>query len=299
MNDLRTVRWSSESRDKRTRERPFSGSVVAGQRAATIFAEPTQESDQRLAVVEETFGVMNPSRIVSLIAASTWALTCQVVASELVANGSFEALRIHPDQSMSLDPWILPPGGNWGGVFEYIGNDPFPPFDGRNHLTFRGRLSQDLHTAPGQAYTLSLWISDQGVDGIHRSPSPFSVWWGSTLVATQYVNWSPWARLEYTVTADSVVTRLGFEVGGGFWGSLAIDAVSVAPVPEPGALGLFAVATIGLCFRGLFAKQPRRCSEREAAVQLSAGIERHRRLAPVAERSATRRHSTRHAEAYP
>lgn len=105
-------------------------------------------------------------------------------------------------------------------------------------------LSQTLTTTPGQEYEITFWLADTyanpvavyfGADAFYGS-APRTV---SQVRATT-------RRSPYTLLATSTSTVLSFSgyYSDGF-GTL-LDDVSVSPVPEPGTLGIAAVALLGV-----------------------------------------------------
>src|SRR5262249_15758973 len=112
-----------------------------------------------------------------------------------------------------------------------------------------GFLSQYLSTTPGQTYTLSYWLQNEG-----GSPNDFSVSWnGAALPGSVLTDSDP--GFEYTLftlpnllaTSASTQLKFTFEHTPAFWhlDDISVEPVSAQSAPEPGNLELFAAMLAG------------------------------------------------------
>jgi hypothetical protein len=90
-----------------------------------------------------------------------------------------------------------------------------------------GFLSQNIPTAPGQSYSVSLWLRES--DGL--TPNGFILYWGGTILC-QLTNLpiSDWTNLQFTVPAANPITHLQIEFQDDM-GVLNLDDVSVTAAP--------------------------------------------------------------------
>ena len=106
-------------------------------------------------------------------------------------------------------------------------------------------LYQILDTIPGQTYSISFWLKNDG--GI-TPDNDFTAYWGNTsntLFSGQDLGDSPFTEYTYLQVASSATTQFGFSYFN-FPSYFGLDDVSVAPVPIPGALILFGSGLMGL-----------------------------------------------------
>jgi len=92
-----------------------------------------------------------------------------------------------------------------------------------------GYLSQDVPTAAGVCYLLSLWM--ENADG--ETPNEFTVWWnGNTLFDQDNIPKTGWTNLQYIVTAtgNSTILQIGARDDTTY---LELDNVSLIPILPP------------------------------------------------------------------
>ncbi|HYW41912.1 MAG TPA: hypothetical protein VE959_03580 [Bryobacteraceae bacterium] len=161
-----------------------------------------------------------------------------VCLAEIITNGGFE--------TGDFTGWTL--SGNTSDTFV----DGTLPHSGLNAANLGpsptdGMLAQLLPTIPGQIYTLSYWLQNEG-----GSPNDFSVSWdGGTLPGSVLTDSDP--GFEYTLfTFQNLVATPGrtpleftFEQTPAFW-HLDDVSVSVQSAPEPASLTICAAMLAGL-----------------------------------------------------
>lgn len=146
---------------------------------------------------------MSPFSSRALLGGLTLALVClttSVRAQDAVVDGGFEA---SPPPSNPMDPlgpgpfsaaWTVvdpsgtqPPGSE--GSNSNVGHDPLFAHSGNEHANLGatpnvGTLTQTLTTTPGQTYTLSFWLANDGAAG-GGEVNQFDALWNGTPVLTQ------------------------------------------------------------------------------------------------------------------
>ncbi|MGA8758667.1 MAG: hypothetical protein WB611_20570 [Stellaceae bacterium] len=168
---------------------------------------------------------------ISALAAAVLLASVTPTLANLVTDPGFESCPTDPP----------PPG--WSGtagcnIFSHTGSWA-AGFEGTN------TLAQSIPTTAGTMYDFSFWVS--GVD--LATPTQFTASFGSDQVL-DLVNVTPTTYMfeDFTVTATAASTTLDFTAAssaGWLLDDVSVTAVPAA-VPEPPALGLFAVATLGL-----------------------------------------------------
>lgn len=158
----------------------------------------------------------------------------QIQAAPLVKNGGFE--------TGNFSQWTLVDGG---AGFDFVDNGSFfpaaKPHSGTYDALFGqpgtpGSLSQNISTAAGAAYLLSLWLNNP--DG--STPNEFFVTWnGNKLFDQTNVPASGWTNLQFLVKATNSLSMLqfGFRDDSSY---LALDDISITLVPAP----LFQATTV-------------------------------------------------------
>jgi len=107
-------------------------------------------------------------------------------------------------------------------------------------------ISQTISTVQGQTYEFSWWLAGVKADDYSITPNEMKVSWNGTAVSdTVDTTTQTWNQFSFLETATSTSTTISF--AGAANGFLALDDVSVQPVPEPGVLtGLLGLAGMGL-----------------------------------------------------
>jgi hypothetical protein len=160
------------------------------------------------------------------------AIQVGVGSAELVVNGGFE--------TGDFSGWIQWGDNSSSGVYSspvYSGNYA-AYFGPKNSM---GGISQTFSTVADQAYTVSYYLANNNF-----TPNAFSlVIGGITISSMVNADGFDWTKYQFNFTAKSNATEMTF----GFYQPYAyyfLDGVSVAPVPLPSALFLFAPGLLGL-----------------------------------------------------
>jgi PEP-CTERM motif len=169
---------------------------------------------------------------------------CGAIAGNLVANCGFE--------TGDFTDWTIT-GDSFFVTVEPSGNNGYPAHSG-NFFALLGPvgtdsfLSQSLATVAGHSYTLQWFVSSDGgipndFDGEINGMTVFSM---TNLPATR-PNYTMFTET-FTATSASTMLAFSFRDDPGF---LALDDISVTPVPEPGSIVLLssAIAMLGLAVR--------------------------------------------------
>jgi choice-of-anchor C domain-containing protein len=187
-----------------------------------------------------------------------------------IQNGSFEVgtfdpiiaghfVDINPGDLVTLPGWRVDTGkANWHQAVDF---NVTPAQDGRKMIDLNdtaggkvAKLSQDFVTTTSGLYVLTFYMSGPGKS--FPNPRVVQVDVGdqvALLLSTPASDFSntQWEKKEVTFKALTGLTTLSFSStnNSGFWGPF-IDNVSVAPVPIPAALPLFATGVAALVFVG-------------------------------------------------
>jgi choice-of-anchor C domain-containing protein len=197
-------------------------------------------------------------KILGLLAGAVLLLGAQSASAASILNGSFESGSVAPGDfttlgtgSTAIDNWTVS-----SGTVDYIGTH-WPAADGNRSVDLSGNVPGAISQTVGglvigQQYTLSFSLAsnpDGGTDpqvmsvtfggitsGFAAPKSPFS-WVVQTFVFT------------YTGAAGTDVLTFAANAANTFYGP-ALDNVSIAATPIPGAILLFGSALGGLGFLG-------------------------------------------------
>lgn len=203
-------------------------------------------------------------RLAALAATLSFAAAAAHAAPvNLVVNGGFEATAVGNGSWVNvanIPGWVVQAGPGTG--FEVRNNVVGAAHGGNNYIeldtngnTTIAQLIDGL--LPGAGYTLDFWYSPRV--GQPASTNGIAVYWNGTLLDSFTANGSNvnvWTERTYQVTAAAGTNRIGFAATGtsdSLGGNL--DDVSltanastnaVKQLPEPGSLGLLAVALAGV-----------------------------------------------------
>lgn len=198
--------------------------------------------------------LMNGLMSVATLAAMAFGLGCPSAHAELIElmikNGSFE------NSPNGLSDW------NNNGALTHVNYSTFgSPADGscyvvlaKSGATTGGAISESLATVVGQKYNLKFSyaaltetnaLSKSLTCNITGSPVHTCT---VTATAADVGKLTPWVEetISFTATATATTVRFdGMKARVGWYG-VAIDKISVNPVPEPGTTMLFGIGVAGL-----------------------------------------------------
>src|SRR5450432_1894829 len=143
----------------------------------------------------------------SLFACAVLLLLCAgsaARAQEVVVNGGFE--------TGTFSSWTATDSSG----FTNVGSDPLFAHSGTFHANLGaspnvGTLTQTLATTPGQTYTLSFWLANDGAAG-GGEVNQFDALWNGTPVLTQTnVAVSLYTHYTFSLLAPTASTTLEFD----------------------------------------------------------------------------------------
>lgn len=156
----------------------------------------------------------------NLTAGAAESAPSSILVGPLLLNGGFEtgdfAEWSSNGDTSYIDVTNDPSAVHSGSLGAWLGTSGSP-----------GYLSQNIPTAPGQYYSVSLWLSD--ADGM--TPNGFSLSWGGAVLC-QLTNLTvmTWTNLQFIVPATNALTPLQIQFQDDT-GELSLDDVSVTAAP--------------------------------------------------------------------
>lgn len=200
-------------------------------------------------------------RTAHIIAGVTAALlaTAATGRANLIVNGGFEdpviagSYQTFGLNSTDITGWLVTDS-------DVDISHEITPYAGSQFLALDGgepgAIAQSFATTAGMQYTLSFYYTYQPLIGLTSADANVAVNGSASLLDVDFNSQSPasWALFTQNFVADSNTTTLTFTSldAPGFPTGLvgmAIDEVSVAPVPEPATIGLAAVSGLLLLVR--------------------------------------------------
>jgi hypothetical protein len=203
-----------------------------------------------------------PSMAISVIVAVL--LVPLPAHAQIIVNGSFEqpatstAVTVNgPANTTGLPGWtvglvsidVVNAAGNGFVTGPAYADAQYVDLDGSPGP---GQISQTLATTLGQSYILSFAYGNNVVGAQSSNPGATVALTGSNLApftvnhstsTTSNINWTLFSG-QFTATGTTAALSFTSTSTGGN-GGILLDAVSVTPVPEPGALALSAMSAIG------------------------------------------------------
>jgi len=194
-------------------------------------------------------------------------LTAGVFAQTGFQNGAFSlpgppngqsALALPVVGSTFITGWTTAPGfnGAYSGSVEYLGDRSQDPGGCCVELGYYlgiNAIQQTFGTAPHQPYQVSFWLATDSYNG---PPGIMRVSAGGTFADYQAPAGSGdartmgWQLQSFSFISDNTgSTTLWF---GNIVGIPALDTITVIPVPEPGAWGLFGLGALIMVLAGRY-----------------------------------------------
>jgi hypothetical protein len=211
-----TVNWSLINTSAWLSASPASGALASGGQAVVTTTLSAAAGSLAAAVYNANLIFTNPSGVVAVVPFTV------SVGQPILQNGGFE--------TGNFTGWTQ--SGNTGSSTVTSGNanyvhggtygaelGPVGPL---------GYLTQNLTTAAGQNYLLSLWLRNYS----GGTPNQFQVQWnGATIFYQSNLTVTAWTNLQFLVTATGSATPLqfGFQNDPAYFGLDDVNVVPLAP----------------------------------------------------------------------
>jgi len=179
-------------------------------------------------------------------------------------------------QNAELNGWtIIGNSGGYPNNVDLVPNTYWPSFAGHYSLDMSGLIGsagviqQSFATTPGATYDLSFeYANNPGVGrGVYGATGNVSVTGLATLLIQDLShNTSTFANMDYQLfsadfVADSATTTLQFTEYTNSGYGVVLDAVDVAPIPEPSSASLLVLSLLGVslvCVTGRLSETKRK-----------------------------------------
>jgi hypothetical protein len=169
------------------------------------------------------------------LASPRWAAATNLVENPGFETGDFTGWTVGGETAythvVSYAPYVNT--GDYGAQFSGVSGDD-------------GLLSQTLTTVPGQEYIIDFWLYRDGA-----TPNGFSVTFdGNPIFSQTNLSAAPYTEYTFNSTAidSSAVLQFSAYDNPGYFG---LDDVSVTAVPEPSAVVLLALGTLGVAWAAI------------------------------------------------
>ena len=211
----------------------------------------SQNNNQQLKIMKAT--KLNHNSLIQIV--TLLFLATGLAKGQTVVNGSFESGIILPDISIQLSAGDSTSITGWtvvSGTIDYIGTR-WTAGDGNRSLDLTGSSTGTIEQivagfTPGQNYRLSFLVAANPEGGPTIKSLQASIGSTSQTFTFNGTGYSDanmgWSQRTMDFTATSSSMALDFTgLQNGLYGA-ALDAVAIAPVPEPSTLSLLGSAAL-------------------------------------------------------